>query len=74
MLAITDPKLPDPITPMGLSNEFLKFVADQAVVVVVEYVEILCNDISFFVFQEGTFQVEGANILQTAADDQVGAP
>jgi len=62
---MTVPKLPAPITPTGFSDELLKVVAHEAVVVVVEDVKILCYDITLFIPEQRTFQMEDSCIVKT---------
>ena len=68
MLAIADPKFPAPITPTGLSDKFLEVIAGEAVVIVVQHVEIARDDVALFVFEKGSIQVEDAHVVKTMLD------
>jgi hypothetical protein len=72
MLAITVPKLPAPTTPIGFSDELLKVITYQPVVIIVERVEVFGDDVSLFILQHGPFQVKYSAIIEAVTDNQVG--
>src|SRR4051794_7865159 len=71
MLAMTDPKLPAPITPTGLSDELFKVIPDEAIVIVVEHVQILRHNIPLLVSEQRPLEVEYSHVVEAAPDDDV---
>src|SRR6266850_5155772 len=72
ILAMTVPKFPAPTTPIGRSDKLFEVIAYQAIVIVIECIQILGYDISFFVFKQWPFQMEDPHIIQSVLEDEVG--
>src|SRR5688572_11545273 len=72
MLAMADPKLPAPMTPMGLSDELFKVIAHQPVLIVVKQRQLLCDDIALLVPDQWPKDVEDPDIVETALDHDIG--
>src|SRR5436190_14850211 len=71
MLAMTEPKFPAPMTPTGLSDELLKVISHEPVVIVVQDVQILRDDVAFPVFQQRPLKMKYADIVKPTPDDDV---
>src|SRR5215207_5596617 len=71
-LATALPKLPAPITPTDLrSDGFFEVITHQPVVIIVKKVEILCDDVAFFIEPQGAFEVKDPYVFHAVADHQV---
>src|SRR5258705_13829333 len=69
---MTVPKFPAPTAPIGFSDKLFEVIAYQAVVIVIQRIEILGYDVSFFVFKQRPFEVEDTDVIQTVFEDEVG--
>src|SRR5690606_15615694 len=59
------------MTPTGFSDKLLELIAYEAVVVIIQRVEIARDDVTFLVHEQGALEVKDADIVKSMADDCV---
>src|SRR5690606_10912046 len=59
------------MTPTGLSDKLLELIAYEAVVIVIQRVEIARDDVALFVHEKGAFKVKDTHIIKTMTDNRV---
>src|SRR5690606_25510282 len=59
------------MTPTGLSDKLFELIAYEAVVIVIQRVEISREDVALFVHEQGAFKVKYAHIIEAMTDNRI---